>query len=196
MPWFITATRWWVVLAVCILTGLVAGLWQGATASMPNLSRGALTPVPVVAVVGLAPSVMLTWSWSRLPLESLAGVVRPMQVVLVAMVVVSCATYTLSAWSTGGTGAALEALRNACGLMGLALLGRFTWGERGAVLLPVGYLLAAFAVGRPGGGLTPSWWAWILTEGAYAPGLVLAAALLAAGLAVTPALPGATARAA
>lgn len=176
-------------MSACAVGGLVAGLLRGATAAMPSLTQGQLAPVPVVAVIALIPSVVLAWGWSLLPLKALAGAVRAVWALLLASVLVSCAVFSVAALLTGGPGSMLESGRNAVGLMGLGLLGQRLWGERGAVMLPVGYLIAAFAVGRPTGGPTASWWAWVLVDGSGGPALGMALVCFATGVAVTPSLP-------
>lgn len=194
MTWLVTASRWLVVLLVSVLAGLAAGLLHGETAAMPNLSSGSLSPVPVVAAVALAPSMMLIWGWSRVPLARLAVSTRPVAGLLVASVLGTLTSYAVATWISGSPGAAVESARNAGGLFGIALAGQRLWGERGATLLPIGYLLAAFSLGRPGGSPEPATWAWVLVDGSGGLSLAVAGLLLVAGLALVPALPRAAAR--
>lgn len=189
MNWLLGATKAWAVIGACVFGGGLAGLLSDATAAMPSLTQGQLAPVPVVAVVGLLPAVMLAWGWSLLPLRALAGAVRTVSVILLVMVMTCCAVFSAAALVTGGSGAMLESGRNAVGLMGLALLGQRAWGERGAVTVPVAYLIAAFAVGRPSGGPTPSWWAWVLLDSSSGTAFIVAGACLLFGLMMTPRLP-------
>lgn len=194
MTWLLTASRWLLVLLVSALAGLAAGLLHGETASMPNLSSGSLSPVPVVAAVALTPPMMLIWGWSRLPLSMLATSTRAVGGLLVVSVLGALTSYGLAAWISGSPGAAVESVRNAGGLFGIALLGQWLWGERGAALLPIGYLLAAFSLGRPGGSPDPATWAWVLVDGSGGVSLAVASLLLVVGLVLVPSLPRAAAR--
>lgn len=74
----------------------------------------------------------------------------------------------------------LDAIRNAFGLVGLALIGRWVIGSDGAALLPVGYVvMTAFFGGssRDGGPL----WAWMVRPGVDAAAFSIAVGLFAVG---------------
>ncbi len=176
------------VLVAAMLGGVVAGLLRGATAPVPSLTQGALAPVPVVAVIALVPTVGVIWGWSGLPWQGLASAARPALLLMCPLLLASPLAFIAGAAVTGGMGSVLENGRNAIGLLGLSVIGARLLGERGAVLAPVGYLLAAFMVGRPTGIASAHRWAWILSDGGNALSLGIALALLTFGMTAVPTL--------
>lgn len=165
MRWLLSATRAVPVLVATGSAGAVAGLVRGQTAPMPSLSLGALAPVPVVAVLALVPAIAVVWGWFNLGLHAMAAAARPTAAHAAPVVAGGLVSFMLGAWVLGGVGSLLENGRNALGLLGLALLGVRLLGERGAVLLPIGFLFSAFLFGHRPGNPAPSWWAWILSDG-------------------------------
>jgi hypothetical protein len=188
VTWMVRAARLGSTAALSLVIGVVAGLLRGEQAPVPSLTQGSAAPVPVVAVLALLPVGAGLWSWSQLPRPALAVSVRTSRWHLVCLLVAPAA-FALASGVAGGTGALMENARNTFGLLGLGLVGMRLLGERGGVLVPAGYLLAAFLIGRPAGGAGPAVWAWVLHDGGDATALVLASALAATGLAMSEGLP-------
>ncbi|MBO9521083.1 MAG: hypothetical protein J7518_06050 [Nocardioidaceae bacterium] len=179
---------------MALATGVLSGLLRGATAPVPSLSLGAVSPVPVVAVIALVPAIAVTWGWSGLGWEATAAAARSTWLLVAPLLVTNLAAFALGSWLVGGSGSLLESGRNACGLLGLALLGCLALGERGAVAVPTGYLLAAFLLGRGSGRSEPWWWAWVLSDGGSVVAGGSAIALLLGGVLVLPRIPVAVLR--
>lgn len=194
MRWLAHATRVPTMLAIGLLAGAIAGLARGATAPMPSLTLGTLAPVPVVAVMALVPAIGVLWGGSGMRWEAMASSARPIAIVVGPILATCLASFILAAWVLGDLGSLLENTRNAVGLLGLTLLGARFRGERGAVLLPIAFLFAAFLFGRRAGSPEPSWWAWILFDGGSAPAGACACVLALAGALVLPGIPAATLR--
>lgn len=178
-----------IVAIAVLLGGVVAGALRGSTAPVPSLAQGALAPVPVAAVIALLPMVALRWSWEGIPLPMLATGGSRSVVILMGTYVALPSLYAAAALPGGELGGLLESLRNANGLLGLALIGSVAAGEAGFLLAPIAFLLAAFLAGRPAGSATPSRWAWPLADGGDALALGCGVGLGIIGLLLTTAFP-------
>jgi hypothetical protein len=187
--WFVTATLGLWVLVASAVVGLLAGALRGQTASMPSLTHADLAPVPVVAVLALAPALATIWGWSGVPWTSTASAVRRPAPLLVRGYVLAPAAYALASLPLGGTGAVVEDARNALGLGGASVLAAGVAGERGAVAAPVAMVLTCFLLGRPSSGSAPYPWAWVIQDGWSVIGLVCALTLWLGGLLAISALP-------
>lgn len=189
MRWLLRATYVVAGAALSSVAGLVAGAARGESAAMPSLSLGGLAPVPVVSVLALVPVFCIMGGWSNVGWHALAQATRAPLLLATPVLVAGPATYTLTSAVLGGTGALLENGRDCLGLLGLALIGARLLGDRGAVLAPTAFLLAAFLFGRVPGASTPSWWAWVLADGASVWALAVAALLVVLGLVLLPRIP-------
>ena len=179
--------------SVAFVVGLLAGAMRGRRAPVPSLGQGVVVPVPVVAVLALLPVAAALWSWSRIPLPALAVSVRHPAGHVVCLLAAPVA-FALGAGSTGGAGGLAENSRNALGLLGLGIVGMRILGERGGVVAPAAFLMAAFLAGRAAGAPSPAVWAWVLHDGGDAVSMGVASALGVARLALGGGLPRALVR--
>ncbi len=168
------------------LAGLLAGAMRGESAAMPSLSLGTLAPVPVVSVIAMVPVIGAFGGWSNIGWHAIANATRAPRLLAAPVLVGSLGAYSLGSAVFGGVASTMENGRNSLGLLGLVLIGARVLGERGAVLLPVSFLFASFLFGRVPGHPSPSWWAWVLADGASAWALGMATLLGALGLLVAP----------
>ncbi len=189
MNWLLRTTHTgWAALSI-LAGGVLAGLVRGATASVPSLTQATLAPVPVVAALALIPVVAMAWVWSGVPWQSVATSTRQTSPVLALAAAAVVIVYGVGAGIFGGVAATWENMRDAAGLLGIAVIGAHVLGERGLVLAPIAYLVAAFMLGRPPGRPGASPWAWILNDGGDLPSAAIATTLAAIALCLLPRLP-------
>lgn len=149
------------------VSGLLVVLVLAGDLAVPMLSMTVMAefamPVSLVAPVALA--LVLTWALSRGD-ERLEGIsVRPLATydAVMALCLVgffACVAIILDVMRFTDLG--LEAARNACGLVGIALLVRWFRGSVVAGIVPVVYVIL---VGFFGGETmrTAEWWAWLVS---------------------------------
>jgi hypothetical protein len=186
--WWLKASRGREVLPVAVLTGLVGAVLSGRQAPVPSLTLGGMSSAPAIAVLALLPMIAFFRGFTGLPAVSLATAVRGTATHSRILALALLALTAVPAYTLAGGSATLELVRDCAGLLGLSLIGAWLWADRGALGLPVGYLFAAFLVGRPRHG-DPSAWAWILSSPGTVPALVASTALLTAGLVLLGTLP-------
>jgi len=169
-----------VVVIVLIVILLVIGDMTVPIVSLAVLAEIAL---PVSLVVPVVLPVMLAWSLGRGD-ERLEGIaVRPIRVIDTSLVGIVVGVFALAAGvlellrlSEFG----LEAARNAAGMTGLMLVGRWLLGSELASILPVGYVVVVgFFAGETMA--RAAWWAWLVRPGTDAFAFSLALTLLGIG---------------
>ena len=172
-----------------VAAGVLTAMMRGRHAPVPSLTAGALTPVPLVAVVGLVVPFALLRAFEGLPAASATTAARTLAMSRIGLATVVIVGGASIAGLLAGTGAALECGRDAATLTGVALLGARARSHSGALCASLGYLCVTFFLGRGSGASTPAWWAWLLSDPGDAASMCCAAAVLLSGFAVVPALP-------
>jgi hypothetical protein len=190
---WLAVRRFWLILGV--VAGITAVLLTVGSLNipMPGLlsSQGLLVPIALLAPLALSTVLAFGLTAGDELLEMVSS--RPILLLDTGLLYLTTALllaigFVLDATGLSDFGAA--AGRNACGYVGLMLLGRRLAGGQAASLFPAGFALGAAAFGGDPSG-NPRWWAWLLADASddrswlLAVGLfVVAAVLLTRGRAI------------
>lgn len=184
MNWIVRATNFRTGLIVLMGFGAVTPVFAGSSLSVPV--AGGTVPfgaVPTVAVLSLAPIILIGWRFDLVTPPFTDASVRNRDGYLSIVGLAAVLGYGVTAFLVSvalNLPDAQVAARNALIYFGIFQLAAMFFGYRYAAMAPVIYLLASSIFGRAGSGIQP--WAWPLVEGEHLGMLLLSGAVTLIGI--------------